>query len=251
MGLVGRNVVVMMVLAGAVVAGCAPATAAAPGTPPAAPPAASPDPMWAAAGALFTGTPDHLADHFCSASVIDTPKRDTVLTAAHCVATGDGTPPRTGMQFVPGFHGGVAPVGVWTVTAAAVDPRWQATGDPDLDVAVLTVHRADGVPVEQLTGGFRLTVDPGPVSAVQAIGYPDGSDEPLLRTGSTSRFSPTQLELDAHGLYDGTSGGPWVRGGDQLIGVTGGYEQGGRTPDVSYAAYLDAGTAALVAAAMR
>lgn len=36
-----------------------------------------------------------------------------------------------------------------------------------------------------------------------------------------------------------------MRGGDEVIGVTGGYEQGGLTPDVSYAAYLDARTAAL------
>lgn len=213
-------------------------------TPPAT--AASPPPPWKAAGALFDGTPDALADHFCSGSVIDTPSRDTVLTAAHCVADSDGTPARTGMQFVPGFAGGRAPFGVWTVTAAVVDPGWLASGDPSVDVAVLTVHRADGVPIEQLTGGYHLAVDPGSENAVQAVGYPDGSNEPLIRTGTTNRVSPTQLELDAYGLYDGTSGGPWIRDGDEVIGVTGGYEQGGLTPDVSYAAYLDARTTALV-----
>ncbi|MDT7708988.1 MAG: hypothetical protein QOG20_4595, partial [Pseudonocardiales bacterium] len=31
-----------------------------------------------------------------------------------------------------------------------------------------------------------------------------------------------------------------------VVGVTGGYEQGGLTPDVSYASYLDAGTTALL-----
>lgn len=202
-------------------------------------------PEWTAAGALFGGSPDALADHFCSGSVLDTPAGDEVLTAGHCVATGDGTPARTGMQFVPGYAAGRAPLGVWTVTAAAVDPQWLAHGDPSVDVAVLTVHRADGVPIERLTGGFHLVVDAGSVNPVQAIGYPDGSDQPLIRPGTTSRFSPTQLELDAHGLYDGTSGGPWVRNGDEVIGVTGGYEQGGLTPDVSYAAYLDARTTAL------
>lgn len=165
-------------------------------------------PEWTAAGALFGGTPGALGVHFCSGSVLDTPTGDEVLTAGHCVATGDGTPARTGMQFVPGYAGGRAPLGVWTVTAAAVDPQWLAHGDPAVDVAVLTVARADGVPIERLTGGFHLVVDPGPVSAVAAIGYPDGSDQPLIRTGTTSRFSPTQLELDAPGLYDGTSGGP-------------------------------------------
>lgn len=203
-------------------------------------------PEWTAAGALFGGTPGALADHFCSGSVIDTPAGDMVLTAAHCVAAGDGTPARIGMQFVPDYSAGRSPLGVWTVTAAAVDPQWLANGDPTADVAVLTVQRADGVPIERITGGFHLVVDPGSVNAVQAIGYPDGSDEPLIRTGTTTRFSPQQLELDAHGLYDGTSGGPWVRSGDEVIGVTGGYEQGGLTPDVSYAAYLDARVTALL-----
>lgn len=213
---------------------------------PVATPAPMPAPEWTAAGALFGGTPDAPADHYCSGSVLDTPAGDEVLTAGHCVAAGDGTPARTGMQFVPDYAAGHAPLGVWTVTAAVVDPRWLADGDPSVDVAVLTVHRADGVPIERLTGGFHLVVDPGSVNTVSAIGYPDGSDQPLIRSGTTSRFSPTQLELDAHGLYDGTSGGPWVRNGNEVIGVTGGYEQGGLTPDVSYAAYLDARTTALV-----
>jgi V8-like Glu-specific endopeptidase len=235
----------------AVVTACAPAAGAVPiaerSAAPATPaPAAAPAPRWTAAGALFDGTPDALGNHFCSGSVIDTPGQDTVLTAAHCVATGDGTPARTGMEFVPGYADGRAPFGVWTVTAAAVAPAWLAHGDPSVDVAVLTVHRADGVPVERLTGGFRLTVDPGSVNAVEAIGYPDDSDAPLVRAGTTTRFSPTQLELDAPGLYDGTSGGPWVCDGDEVVGVTGGYEQGGLTPDVSYASYLDAGTTALL-----
>jgi hypothetical protein len=81
---------------------------------------------------------------------------------------------------------------------------------------------------------------------VQAIGYPSFADAPLIRTGSTVRKSGHQLELDAPGLYDGTSGGPWVRHADEVIGVTGGYEQGVMVPDVSYASYFDDATATLL-----
>ncbi|NMI00715.1 trypsin-like serine peptidase [Pseudonocardia acidicola] len=222
----------------------------APTSGPAAPPTsgapAKPASLDDAAGALFDGTPDKLGDHFCSGAVIDSPSGNLVITAAHCVQAGDGSPVRTGMQFVPGYHDGIAPYGVWTVTSGVVDPRWADGADPDRDVAFLTVQRAGGGSVEALTGGYKLVTDPGFVADVHAIGYPDTSDAPVIRTGTTSRWSPTQLELDAPGLYDGTSGGPWVRNGDEVVGVTGGYEQGGLTPDVSYAAYLDGDVRALL-----
>jgi Trypsin-like peptidase domain len=201
------------------------------------------------AGALFDsaapdapqvpGSPPGLGAHFCSGSVVDTAPGDVVITAAHCVADGDGSPPRTGMLFVPGYHDGVEPFGAWTVTSAVVDPRWQDGADPAYDVAFLTVARADAGPIERLTGAYSLVVDPGPSNPVDAIGYPVFAGAPTVRSGAADRISPTQLELDAAGLYDGTSGGPWLRNGNQIIGVTGGYEQGGLTPDVSYASYFN------------
>jgi V8-like Glu-specific endopeptidase len=190
--------------------------------------------------------PDTPGAHFCSASVVDSAAGDVAVTAAHCVATGDGSPPRTGMLFVPGYHDGETPFGVWTVTAAVVDPSWQDGADPAHDVAFLTVARNGSPPVEELTGGYRLAADPEPDVRVDAVGYPEFADAPTVRSGTAHRISPTQLELDAEGLYDGTSGGPWLREDDEIIGVTGGYEQGGLTPDVSYASYFDDSVTALL-----
>ncbi len=70
-------------------------------TPPApANPAASP------VGALFAD-----GSHFCTASVVHSEAGDLVLTAAHCV--------RDGMTFAPGYHDGVTPFGMWTVTTGS------------------------------------------------------------------------------------------------------------------------------------
>jgi hypothetical protein len=153
------------------------------------------------------------------------------------------------MSFVPGYHDHTAPYGVFTVTAAAVDDAWRDHADPDHDVAFVTVARTDAPPVEQLTGGYHLVFDAGSDTAVDALGYPDFADAPTERSGTTSRFSPTQLRLDAHGLYDGTSGGPWLRadGDTDVIAVTGGYEQGGLDPETSYATYLGDAAATLFA----
>ena len=51
-----------------------------------------------------------------------------------------------------------------------------------------------------------------------------------------------QMEFDCGGYTDGTSGGPFLAnvhpatGLGAVIGVIGGYEQGGDTPSVSYSA---------------
>ncbi|HEY0813611.1 MAG TPA: trypsin-like peptidase domain-containing protein [Pseudonocardia sp.] len=209
------------------------------------------DVRWPATGALFDRPPDQLGEHYCTASVIHTSTGDTVMTAAHCVAEGDGTPARTGMSFVPGYHDHADPFGVWTVTAAAVDDAWRDHADPDHDIAFLTVARDGAPPIEQIVGGYHLVLDPGSSTTVDALGYPDSADAPTIRSGVTARFSPTQLELDAPGLADGTSGGPWLRidpaAGNtaDVIAVTGGSDEGGIDPDTSYATYLGDAAAAL------
>src|SRR5689334_20118413 len=62
-------------------------------------------------GAIFPfGTS---APHTCTASVLDSPKRNLIITAAHCV-WGAGV----GWSFAPGYVNGRTPYGVWTVAAA-------------------------------------------------------------------------------------------------------------------------------------
>ena len=119
----------------------------------------------AAVGALFTtaaggqiapgsGTPS-LASHFCTASVVDSPAGDLVMTAAHCVA---GRAPGH-FVFVPGFHEGLTPYGVWSVTRVIVDQAWTAAADPEDDVAFLLVARSGTTaPVQRFTGGERLGI---------------------------------------------------------------------------------------------
>ena len=46
----------------------------------------------AAVGALFTTSDGHLGTHFCTASVVNSPHGNLLLTAAHCVVGTQGTP---------------------------------------------------------------------------------------------------------------------------------------------------------------
>jgi hypothetical protein len=202
----------------------------------------------AAVGTLFTLTSDgKLGSHFCSASVVDSPAGDLVLTAAHCV-----TGLTSSIVFVPDYHDGESPLGIWTVTHVYTDPAWKSSENPDDDFAFLTVSDpSEGAPLEDITGAEELGTSPATPAYVQVIGYPDGASEPVECANWTTLFSPTQLQFDCGGYPDGTSGGPFLTdvsattGQGVIIGLIGGYEQGGLTPSVSYSSMLGANAEAL------
>ncbi len=203
----------------------------------------------AAVGALFTETSGKLGVHFCTASVVHSAGGDLALTAAHCV-TGPSRP--STMVFVPGYANGRAPFGVWQVTRVYADQAWQSSQAPDHDIAFLRLAKApNGVPIEDITGAEQLSTSRPPGSRVRVIGYPDSADQPVWCDNETKSFSPTQLEFDCSGYTIGTSGGPFladineVSGEGTVIGVIGGYEQGGTTPDVSYSVVFGTAVAAL------
>lgn len=195
----------------------------------------------AAVGALFSVSGGQLRTHFCTASVVDSPAGDVVVTAAHCVTGYSDTGP-AGLAFVPGYNG-TAPYGVWTVTRIFVDKAWASTADPDDDVAFLTVAQPGrGTAIENVTGGERLGIAQPSAGVVHVIGYPDTQDQPLSCQNRIIAFSSSQLEFDCDGYTKGTSGSPFLidvdaaTGEGTVIGVIGGYQQGGDSADVSYSA---------------
>jgi V8-like Glu-specific endopeptidase len=209
----------------------------------------------AAVGALFpagspTGSVNGLATggtHFCTASVVDSPAGDLAVTAAHCV-TGTNGP----IVFVPGYHDGQAPYGTWLVTRVFTDAAWASLSDPDNDVAFLRLApNTAGASIQSVTGGERLVTGSPDVAVVKVIGYPNETDTPVWCVNWTHAFSRTQLVFDCGGYPDGTSGGPFLidvspaTGKGSVIGVIGGYQQGGDTEAVSYSIVFGATVASL------
>ena len=200
-----------------------------------------------AVGALFTQSGGSLGSHFCSASVVNSAHGDLAVTAAHCLASVQGQD----VVFVPGYDNGKEPYGTWTVTAVDTDEAWQSSQNPDDDVAFLRLaDSSKGVPIEHVTGAERLGTTPATSTLVRVIGYPGGADQPISCVNVARHFSTTQLEFACAGYTDGTSGGPFLddasgAGHGTIIGVIGGYEQGGDTPDVSYASAFGPAVAAL------
>jgi V8-like Glu-specific endopeptidase len=195
-----------------------------------------------AVGALFTTSAGRLGEHFCTATVVDSRAGDLLVTAAHCVSGYPAAKP-AGLAFVPDYAGRTRPYGIWKVTRIVVDSAWASAGDPDDDVAFLMVapHQGD-VQIENVTGAENLSTGRRPAGVIRVIGYPDALSRPIRCQNQVTAFSSRQLEFSCGSYTNGTSGGPFITdvdpftGDGTVIGVIGGYEQGGLSPDVSYAA---------------
>jgi V8-like Glu-specific endopeptidase len=203
--------------------------------------------MTSTVGALFVRTTSgQLGKHFCTGSVVDSPAGDLVITAAHCLINRAASQ----VDFIPEYAHGKGPYGVWTATKIIEDPEWTSFGDPDDDFAFLVVHKPGSkAAIQTLTGGEVLGVGARAGWTVRVAGYPDTLDAPITCENPARDFSPTQFEFDCGGFTNGTSGSPLLATagplGETVIGVIGGYQQGGLTPSVSYAAKFSTRMAAL------
>jgi len=145
-------------------------------------------------GTLFW-TDGNGADRFCGATVVRSPHHNLVIGAGHCLLRPD---PRKSLSFVPQYHDGLAPHGVFPVEHVYIDPRYAELGPgagARWDYAVLKLApRPDGMEVEDVVGGFTLAVETGFAhAAVRLIGYPGGGDrlhpQPLDCLSSTHVFT--------------------------------------------------------------
>ncbi|MFE6690459.1 trypsin-like serine peptidase [Streptomyces sp. NPDC057743] len=194
-------------------------------------------------GAVFShnGT----GDHFCTGSVVDSPKKTIVITAAHCIHTGKGGSYQSDLAFVPGYRNGKAPNGVWTISKMIVDPHWAQSSDPAYDVGFVVVDKLKGKRIADVLGANRFGYNVGYDKFVKVTGYPASGDSPISCANKTVRFQTNQMKVDCTGYSGGTSGSPWLTNFDrttrtgEVIGVIGGYQTGGSTDDTSYSPYFN------------
>ncbi|MCY0920982.1 trypsin-like serine protease [Streptomyces sp. H27-G5] len=198
--------------------------------------------------------------YFCTASVVASPGRNLVLSAAHCLLGSDTRK----VAFVPRYTAkNPRPHGMFPVLRDAkgrskvwIHPRYRSQGAnraATLDVAFAQVGPGPkGRRVQDVVGGNRLlTGGPYAHPRVTLIGHPSAAARPRVCVNRTTKFTSKDaripgsfLRIVCTGYPGGTSGGPFLarydaktRTGD-VIGVIGGWKTGGDTPDVSYSSYF-------------
>jgi hypothetical protein len=192
-------------------------------------------------GALFVREPG--GDRFCTASVVSSPGKDLLVTAANCISGGKNGGYRKDIVFVPRYSGGRAPDGVWAVRKLLVAPGWARASDVALDVGFVVLAPLDGKRVEDVLHGNKLAVNSGYLHLVRVTGYPTSLHAPATCFTWTAR-SAGQQQLACPGFLGGTPGSPWISHFDPhsrtgtIVGVTGGYQEVGKIATVSYSPYL-------------
>ncbi|MEV7520131.1 trypsin-like peptidase domain-containing protein [Streptomyces sp. NPDC091371] len=210
--------------------------------------------------------------YFCTASVVSSPGRDLVMSAAHCLTGSDSQK----VAFVPQYtRANPRPYGMFPVrrTSAGksriwIDPRYRSQGvnrAAGLDVAFAQVGPdSDGFPVEDVVGGNRLVTGAGYAHPkVSLVGYPASAARPRLCVNRTTKFTSKDpaipgsfLRIACTGYPGGTSGGPFLTrydartGTGDVVGVIGGWKTGGDTADVSYSSYFGSDVRKLYAKAV-
>lgn len=173
---------------------------------------------------------------YCSGTAIDSPTRQLVLTAGHCVNSGPLEGGRAAVwasfiEFVPAFSGGLAPFGAFVAQSDKIfaPKQWTKHANPDFDLgAFLTKPNAEGVNVADAVGGGATIVTglsrkqqfftfgyPGKTKRMQGCQSPYAGDDAL-----TYPFSgPPTMGIDCR-WAPGASGGGWlIADGTQINGV--------------------------------
>jgi V8-like Glu-specific endopeptidase len=159
-------------------------------------------------------------DYSCSAAVVNSPSRNLISTAGHCVYD-RGSGWHQNWVFVPFFDRGRRPYGIWRATWLAAFTGWVEGTESDLDVAFVKVAAADGGSLVDVVGGNGIRVGfSSRTRRLTILGYPFlppyPGDRQYYCQGVTMPAG-RRLRM-ACPLTTGASGGPWLEEFDPATG---------------------------------
>ncbi|MFC8824735.1 trypsin-like serine peptidase [Streptomyces sp. NPDC057137] len=170
-------------------------------------------------GKVFYRNPVDGKNYVCSASAINSPSKQLVATAGHCVNTG-GANGKAGQwmenwTYVPRYREGARPYGNFAAKEFRAFNGWINSKDFNWDVAMVTTWQGSGGKIVNVTGGHGLSYNYDRAQAVTVFGYPvnrNGGQVQWWCTGTTKRVSLTDGRIEIGCDFGGgASGGPWLR----------------------------------------
>ncbi|MFJ2865482.1 trypsin-like serine peptidase [Kitasatospora sp. NPDC087314] len=183
---------------------------------------------------------NHGEDESCTATVVNSANRSTVVTAGHCVNSpdllGDNDEWLSNEMFVPAYRDGLAPYGKFVARAGVADATWLLNDQQNAlkydayDQAFLVLNtNAAGKRVQDAVGAAqRIGFDRPGNASVHEFGYPRESSGDPTRAG-LPEYTGARL---AHCVgqtreYPGTAEHPEPRGEWGAPCVMGGGSSGG------------------------
>ncbi|HKF82162.1 MAG TPA: hypothetical protein VKB23_04285 [Solirubrobacterales bacterium] len=171
---------------------------------------------------------------YCSGTAIDSPTRQLVLTAGHCVNAGaenHGNLWYRDLLFVPAYTAGQAPLGAFPARRNKVfaPPQWRRHSNPDFDLgAFLTEPNNRGIELaDAVGGGAAIALDLPRPQRFASFGYPGNVKR---MQGCNSGYAgddrltaplpgPPTLGIGCQ-WAPGASGGGWlIEGGTRINGL--------------------------------
>ncbi|GLU46497.1 trypsin-like serine peptidase [Nocardiopsis ansamitocini] len=156
------------------------------------------------------------ADFTCSAAVVNSRNKDTVITAAHCLKDGKGSWAKNWI-FVPGYDDGKEPYGRYSAREMLVAPEWSKNADDSYDFGMAVLNTGSGgAHVADRTGSLPIGFSERVASRVYSFGYPSSGSfkgrHLYYCSGATAR---DQKGTEGAGMRctmtQGSSGGPWLK----------------------------------------
>lgn len=156
----------------------------------------------------------------CSATVINTPRRNVVVTAGHCLYDPlSGTVSRR-VVFVPAYEDGDRPFGSFEARSTTVMTPWARRANTNFDVGVVVLGANQRGRVGDVVGASGWATGLSRGRDFEIYGYPAGAllgrflrecDSRTYRGDGTSRRIPGPPTMRAFcDMARGASGGGWV-----------------------------------------
>jgi V8-like Glu-specific endopeptidase len=168
----------------------------------------------------------------CSGTSVNAPSLSVVFTAGHCVHEGRHWLGRKWV-FVPGYHNGERPFGVFAAKWLGTTPQWLADGNENFDVGAAVVTRNErGQLLGAAVGADGIAWNLSPRQVFDVYGYPvappfNGStlehcpQTPYEGHDFLSFLFPGPLNLAVEcEVTGGASGGGWLTPDGLLNGIT-------------------------------
>lgn len=161
-------------------------------------------------------------DYICSGSAVNSDSKRLVITAGHCVHGGKGGSWHQNWVFIPNYHKGSRPNGIFVAKTFRTFNGWIDNGESragfERDVGFVTTYtNGDGQKVVNAVGGFGLQTGGSRSFDATVFGYPgnkNGGEVMWACWGETSTYywfpSSYFPKITGCDFGGGASGGAWL-----------------------------------------